>query len=314
MQIMKTSVKYFSLFCLIILSSISCKKEITYTLPTTERKIVVNSFFSTERLMRVDVYSSSFVTDKNGTNFYLNNATVSVYGNGSLVEVLPNIADGTYQSSVLFPQQGVNYTLEVVVPNMGTATSSVPLLYPVPVLGFDSVGVVTDEWNQKSIKTHIKIKDNPDEENYYHLTLWKYSYNYSYDEMENPILDSIPYTSYLYVTSNDPVFEAGTDGILFFSDVLINGKEYDLEVLINEYEFDNHTSCILAVLEHISRDYYRYSVALPKHFDAEDLNMFMEAVIVQNNIENGVGIFGTSSQSTDTLYNYNFENPIQEIK
>jgi len=263
--------------------------------------------------MSVKVFSSSFITDTYDSPLFLNNATVSVYTNEELVEVLTPLSDGDYKSTTHYPQAGITYTLKVEVPNMGTAISEAEVLHPVQVLGFDSVGIYkSDMWSDEMIKAHIRIKDPSNKNNYYRLTLWSYSYEFHYDSENHLIIGTIPYISQLEPMSNDPVFEEGTYGEFVFSDALINGKEYNLEVLISKYTSNPDIRFILAVLEHISYDYYQYGISLPAHFDAEDMKMFFEAVLVHNNIQNGIGIFGTSSQSTDTLYNSNFAKPYTE--
>ncbi len=297
--------KYRLVFVTLFL--LSCQKEVPIKIGESDRKIVVNSVFSEGELFSAQVYRSNLVTDRIQTGLYLNNATVEVFSNNELIDVLPLVENGYFQSTDKRAEAGTIYTIQVSVPNLNTVTSSEQLLQPVPIVSFDSVGTVIDEYGYNTYLMKLTFQDPETEKNYYRLSIAALSFYFNYDSLYQPVEDTTWVLQPIYIESNDPVVEANDNGILYFSDLLFNGKNYEFE--FTTYYYTN-SKYLYAILENVSYDYYRYSVSLPAHSEAEDLKFFMEAVLVYNNIENGLGIFGSTAASEDSLYNSNFGKTI----
>jgi len=299
--------------CLLIFTTLvifsSCQKEVPLKITESDRKIVVNSVFSVGELFSAQIYKSNLVTDRIQTTLYLNTAIVEVFSNNLLIDVLPLVGNGYFQSTDKRAQAGTNYTIRVSVPNLNAVTSTVQLLQPIPIVSFDSVGMVKDEYGWDTYKMKITFKDPGSEKNYYRFSIVTSYYYFNYDSLYQPIFDTIWGFQRFYIESNNPAVEANDDGTLYFSDALFNGKNFELEFTSGS-AYDTGTKYWYAILENVSYDYYRYSVSLPAHYEAEDLKFFMEAVLVYNNIENGLGIFGSTAASKDSLYNSNFGKTI----
>jgi hypothetical protein len=298
---------FYRAFSLAILLLSSCKEEIPFDIPVSERNLVLNSLITHDSLITEQVYRSSLVTDKFTGDLYENSATVALFQNNEWVENLTFLADGTYQSQVTKAKAGETYALQVISPTGQNAGGSVSVLYPVPILAFDSVGLVHDGINDEKVLLRLKFKDDGNTRNYYRVSIAAYE-THSYYDPENPEMRQQIYFNRQWIVSNDPGLDADYDNYLYFSDVLFNGKEYSFDILMDKYDFKYNKECFYAFLENISFGFYRYAVALPAHFDAEEMKFFMEAVLVYNNIENGLGIIGSSAASVDSLYNYNY-NP-----
>ncbi len=268
---------------------------------------MLNSLITNDSLINAHVYRSSLVTDNFTDDLYVNNATVALFQNNELVENLTFLADGTYQSQVTKAKAGETYALKVNSPTGQNAEGSVSVLYPVPIMAFDSIGIVRDGINGEKVLLQVKFKDDGNTKNYYRVSVAA-NETHSYYDPENPEMRQQIYFLRQWIESNDPGLDADYDNYLYFSDVLFNGKEYSFDLLMNTYDFDYNNDYFYVLLENLSYDFYRYSVAIPAHFDAEEMKFFMEAVLVYNNIENGLGIIGSSAASVDSLYNSNY-NP-----
>lgn len=302
--------KCYITFLLVLLFSSSCKEEIPFDIPVSERNLVLNSLITHDSLITAQVYRSSIVTDKFTEDLYVNNATVALFQNNEFVENLTFLADGTYQSQVTKAKAGETYALQVNSSTGQNAGGSVSVLYPVPILAFDSIGIVRDGINDEKVLLRVKFKDDGNTKNYYRVSVATFE-NYGYYDPSDPGMLQPTYFYRQWIESNDPGLDADYDNYLYFTDVLFNGKEYSFDILMSTYDFDYNNDYFYALLENISYDFYRYSIALPAHFDAEEMKFFMEAVLVYNNIENGLGIIGSSAVSIDSLYNNNYNPDIK---
>jgi hypothetical protein len=301
---MKKNISYTTCLLILLLSS-SCKEEIPFDVPVNERKLVLNSLITNDSLITARVYRSNLVTDNFTGDLYENNAVVALFQNNEFIENLTFLADGTYQSQVTKAKAGETYALQVNSPTGQNARGSVSVLYPVPILAFDSIGIVRDGIYDERVLLRLKFKDNGNTKNYYRVSVAAYE-THSYSDPENPEMRQQIYFLRQWIESNDPGLDADYDNYLYFSDVLFNGKEYSFDILMDKYDFGYNKEYFYVFLENISFDFYRYAVALPAHFDAEEMKFFMEAVLVYNNIENGLGIIGSSAASIDSLYNNNY--------
>lgn len=133
-----------------------------------------------------------------------------------------------------------------------------------------------------------------------------------------------------YFNSNDPIFSFETENAnsyIFgsswnqygiFSDELINGKEYELNFYqstgySDEYEFRPELGEFrdyTIILQSITRDMFLYLKSIDLQEFNDDLP-FTEPVPIYNNVENGLGIFGSySSASIGIMYG---EYPMEGI-
>ena len=168
----------------------------------------------------------------------------------------------------------------------------------------------------------VRFSDPAEEDNYYRLVLYGISYYNNYKVVETPtsfnINDVLAGTTGnwggRWDVDNDDRYNEFTDGIL-------NGKEISLKIpvpysryyqdvdgngnIINEYTHDETQSAerihfeLRVDLQSISRDYYLYLKSRYASESSADFGgLFSEPVQVYNNINNGLGIFGSHSSST----------------
>lgn len=293
--------KYISLIILVALT-LSCRKEIPVNVPDRERKIVLNTLIQADGLFEARVFRSNHVQDRTFELLYLNNATVGVYENNTLVEVLPRVEEGFYKSINSRAVAGHEYEFRVAVPNLPSCSGTGKVLEPVSIIEIDSIGSMNfefdefyDTYEQIYQVYEIKFNDDANEDNYYRL---KVSSN------NNDSYDPIDWRGDISVESNDVAIEVWPyfDGYYYFSDVLFNGEQYNFTVGLQSYESGEKP--VNVYLEHISKDFFMYIRSADFQSETKNDALFSQTVQVLSNISNGFGIVGTASVSKKTLTVY----------
>ena len=79
-----------SFIALLILLSFcySCKKTIDMNIPLKEKKIIINSIFNPDSVIKVNVSKSYTIVEDIGADRYINDATVKLYEDNVLKENL----------------------------------------------------------------------------------------------------------------------------------------------------------------------------------------------------------------------------------
>lgn len=311
--------KYIIPIILIVLT-FSCRKELDIDIPDNERKIVLNTIAMNDSVFSANVFRSNHVQDGKMELLYLNNATVSLFENGSLIETLSLDSDGYYLGSTTTAQVGHEYEITVSVPNLESVTAKATVLHQIPITSIDSTGVSNyenyygyyEEGANEFITYDVKFQDIPNEKNYYRLKInapMVADTFFYYDNETDSLIYDIYYTS-IYSYTEDPVIEvwAWLDGYYYFSDILFDGDEYEFEFGIQLPSFEDKgykneiiMSDISVSLEHISYDMFNYMRSIDMQNDTEGMEMFFQSVPVFINVENGFGIFGTANSSKEHL-------------
>ncbi len=296
----------------------ACRKEIDIKVPDSERKIVLNAMIFPDSVFTANVFRSNHVQDNLMQLLYLNNATVNVYEAGNLIDVLPLDTAGYYRGSAVTAEQGHEYTIEAVVPNLKTVESTTKMMEKVPVLSVDSLGLTTFDNGQyyevDTVKQYytlyrVNFKDNPDTEDFYRIKIESEATEpydtTAYDPYLNQYYTYTVYPPQPYVETNDPAIDISPDrdAYYYLSDKLFNGETYGFEfgVMVPD-DYKGHKLYIN--VEHISPDFYHYIISLNFQHQTNGLELFFQTVEVYNNIENGFGILGTATVSRDSVIVY----------
>lgn len=286
----------------------ACEKEIDIDIPDRERKIVVNSTFTTDQTLTVNLSKTLSIIDRAAVVF-LDDASIKLYQEGEFIEDLEFINNGNYISSNNL-SASTNYTIEVTRNgNVATATNHIPT--PIEILSLDTSRVTF--FGEKYFELEVEFKDNGQEDNFYMFTLDNFkSEVYEYiDEFGNTISDT-SYYSDSYFESDDIIIEnwlylEGKEYIMF-TDNLISGNTYKLTVrfYLDSYGFDYDfvgnldQMMIIAHLFSVSEAYYQYFKTYSMHRNAIE-NAFAEPVQVYSNVENGLGVFAGFSLDSDSI-------------
>ncbi|MBN2610497.1 MAG: DUF4249 domain-containing protein [Bacteroidales bacterium] len=323
---MKCPFKIFFLFTGVVFVS-SCVKVLDYDIPEDEKKIVVNGIISTYNPATIYVNKSLHVLDRLEIK-PIDSAIVRIYENDILVTEIVEGTKGGYFSDFT-GSFGNKYLLEVMVPGMKTASATCILPEPVLIEKVDTSSELQEFFEYGyyyqiyMLKSIIAITDPETIENFYELEgtlLYKEPVYYS-------DMDTFYITGYRKAISNsiirskDPVFEYTIMGDqvlsnqnenefiignkLLFSDQLINGMKYNLNVsfssfLFNANDVTTDSMRLVIRLKSVTKDYFTYMQLLERHLQARN-DPFSERAQVNTNIENGLGILAGKSESVCTL-------------
>jgi hypothetical protein len=306
----------------------SCMKELDVDFDNEEQKIVVNCVFNQERPFQLYV-SKSYSPFEKEKDIVVTNAVVRVYEENEYVGDLTykpiyflkeygmvdyldtslcenkDIIDRYYTSNKIMPRIGKKYKVEVEVDGFPTvfAESSIPDKVEITdILENDD----TDNLDSGHKHYFLRFVD-PEVSNYYLFRINAY--------MQFPI----NYSSYYYLNvfhfSDDPALLAyhNKENVLFFSDALFNGKEYDFSFkFYNNSIFDDRSMVyddeyvIYPCLINLSSDFsfFLKSVLLDRSMQNNPLS---EPVSIYSNVNNGLGLFAGYSISKIPLKVYRNE-------
>ena len=243
------------------------------------------------------------------------NATVSVYENGRLSETLSNgnfsdfkgwntPIDCNYGSFNLPPIPGNTYRIEVKTEQYGilSATYVHPQQGEVDTLEIKILSPHPSYTNAKIVQFKVTFVD-PLGENFYQIEIGRQS-----QAMPDPNRGQVG------IDFTDPAYKEANEmfpKIYFprtFTDVYFNGKRTSLDfksIIFEHPDNPTQTNNYYSVyLSNISKEYYYYLKAI----NLQEVNRddpFAQPVKVENNIQNGFGIF---TGYTQTVKYFKFEN------
>jgi len=263
----------------------SCTKDVTIAISDPESKIVINSFFSPQDSLLVNISKSIPILAADTLN-YVDNADVELFQGVSLIGKLTYTQKGFYTLSTALNPKG-EYTITVSVPGMESVSSLDTIPTQIPILSFDTVSV-----NEKYLYGEITFQDPAGESNYYLLEVTS----------KYPVTNSDSITSkYVELIVIDNIVENGSSGDrckrIFFSDNKIGGNEYNLSFLLEKeplyHSLQNGSNTIYINFKTVSFAYYKY---LTTYYQSQTRQMD-----VYSNIINGYGIFAGYHVSSDSL-------------
>jgi len=290
--------KKYQIFISVLLSLFSsCSfNEIDVKIPPADNLLVVNSFFSPNKVWEVSVNKLTGILNKNDTNTFIENANVKLFKNGKFEEVLINIKQGIYVSKTgNKPTVGNMYHIEVTAPNYKKTVSSKEKIPK--KLTFKSITF------ERSLNRN-KINIDADLYNYYKDLSYTFSYQFN-DFFNDTSCFSIDITND-FDTEVYPVYSEKIDitKSLFVASVWGEIKEADKK---ENYFFlqvkDEQTKELLC--DTINLNLYSFSKSFYKYFEtisAQDFFInYSKPVGIFTNIENGVGIFAGYNSKRYTI-------------
>lgn len=299
------------IFLIFFIFIASCSVELEYEDPHFEPNLVINGFLRPDSLVSVNVRSTMPVLSSEITN--VENARVSLFVNGEFIEVLVYRGNGNYKSENHKPIVGNVYSIEVIADGYGKVTAKDTIPEIVKILSATKVrGNTFDEYGDPDTDYSVRFLDGAGN-NFYELMFigqsspTEFNSNYSIGLSKGVVIA-------------DPVMRNDSDLDLYpptflFSDDLINGEDYTLNVKMNGGSGGDFTSPIVpayetgsfVVLRSASYSYYKYMKSWYRHKLGKQVGNKVEAfaltsllgdpVKMFSNIEGGYGIFTSYNQS-----------------
>ncbi len=293
---MKTITHTLLVTIIVLITIVSCSpdffdKPIDINVDSGESKLAITAFINRnhttdgipEETFNVLVSYTNDPLEQNYEPQIIENATVTLTGNNQSISF--NYNDNYFytptEEPVFIPE--TLYTITVEAPGYETVTASQVVPQNVEINQVENTG------------NHFKVSfnDNPNQKDFYLLEFYR--------EEENG--DFITIWVEPFGTILD---ESGLcNSCVLFNDNTFNGEQ-NFEVVVKHYEEDNGQSSAsnyVAVLYHITEDYFKYDTSIRINNYAED-NPFVEPVIIHSNVSNGFGIFALMSKSS---YSFDIE-------
>ena len=287
----------------------SCEKVVEFSAGEQSPYVVLLSNPKSDSTIDVSLrYSRFFLDNRNFAN--IDDATMTLIANG-IEYTGTRTGDGQYNIGYTV-QPGDSLTLRVEVPGKETVTSSTRI----PVRPDVSNVVVEDaDYNEYSYsiyyntKISFKLKDNPNERNYYRIRIFSRYKDYTWDENEATIIGE--YEQANWFSCSDPVITGSTDVFnyldnngnfegreLIFSDETFNGKEHEIVLTTDSYSSwigdEEYWPLMTILVESMSRDWYLFKQTTAEQEDY--IAFFAEPTQIHSNVKGGIGIFAGSSQ------------------
>ncbi len=311
---------------LAILAS-SCESVLFIELEESDKLIVMNGALSNDSTVMVQVSRTRHILD-NANIAPLEDAKVSLYRAGSLLEQLDHMGNGFFRATAFHPAVGEELSIEVE--QAGYPSVSARCVVPETV-GIEAVDTATmiqeySEYNytftQESFQMDVSLIDPPGVENYYLLNLevdksytsWRDTsyqfidslyhngeWHYFVSDTTYALSDTFRYKDQPHIGSSDLIVESITSQGILFSDQLIDGKEYSIRAYTNLQSVRSADSAVVDIrLNSISESYYKYLKTRQKHYETKE-DPFAVPVIVYTNVEGGTGFLGGYSSDVHTI-------------
>lgn len=286
----------YAAFCLLLLFQ-SCESDVDFKGRESAPKMVVNSIVNAQDEKKIVKLSESVFVFGDQKPKLIEDAELSLKINGietplTFVETEEHHQYYSFQAD-LIPGDKVEISGKSPEHKAIHGTDHVP--EQVEITGLKTEWFTGKEDYRSYLRTRITIKDTPREKNYYRIVIRKKEYyevngDYEPDWLlcdvhvdQEPLFSHVPDTPW---SENPNIYS-------IFSDELIDGEEYTLNVYIQEdkdnYWGENPRTFIQAEIHALSENLYRYlrSVEL-----AGETDNFTEPVKIFSNIQNGYGILG----------------------
>ena len=228
--------------------------------------------------------------------------------------------NGYYQSQYK-AEPGNNYKLTVNVNGYEEVVAESFLPSEISVSKIDTISELNKEEYYSSIKQYanVSFQDVAGEENFYEFEI--YRLNFQADSIDGQLMFYPSHIDRVWGQTDDPIINPdNSDDIIFgsyssnmlFTDELFSGKSHTFKLQVNDvynyyddygygyggyegdyeknYPYIRSYDVFIIELRNCSKDYFLYK----KTFDAQRYSDdgLAEPVMVFNNIDNGVGIFG----------------------
>lgn len=285
---------------------LSCVKEVEYN-GEDESRLVVNSIFQPGLPMTVSLKKSVFFLEEyNSVTSYLSPGAITTV----IDKTTGTVETGSGGSSFTFsaPVEGHQYKLTVTHPDFETVTAETSIPLSIPITNLDTLTIPYEYDPFQRIKATISWQD-PSGENYYIIQVRR--------GIPGASGQSVYGVSSLDGTvENHSSFSPGTANNLSFlalRDITFENQTKSLDLLITKEQGNWEYQIDLFNCDKASYDYIlSSSIAIQNQIDLEEdyfedlfeggiQSALVEPIIIQSNVENGFGVFGSINKTSITF-------------
>ena len=238
---------------------------------------------------------------KNYEDWFISGASAEIYENGQKwLTLSPLSQDSAFILVGVLPHKlkpGNTYEIRAEHPDFPktSATQVMPNDFVV-----DSLRVrykaVPGEFGDRLDLMEVFLQDNPNEKNYYEITLWAIFYQviYNPNTFQNDTIGTREYPVYVDGYT-DPNVQYGVDNGALITDQFFDGKPYKFQARFYSDQYNIADSTLIVRVKNVTEEYYKWSRSYQAVLDVED-NPLVEPIAVFNNLKDGLGIFGLSHE------------------
>ncbi|MDR0348496.1 MAG: DUF4249 domain-containing protein [Tannerella sp.] len=299
---MKPTTITTAILCTLLLCT-GCESDVNYRGEGVSAKMVLNSMINSGETSQLIKVSESVFVFSDQKPKPVDNPNLALRINGFPVEVTydHSVREDRYYrfNAVLNP--GDRMEISGDSQSHGHLSGSDVIPYPPQIVD------VAPEWFTGTadgisyLRTTVKIKDRPNENNYYRIVIHTktvFSGNdpddITWQNQEVHVDQEI-----LFKEISGSLGDANTSLFAIFSDELFRGREYSLNVYIRHDNFSQEADQYVRVEIHtLSENLYKYLRSLEVAASGDN---FTEPVKIFTNIEGGFGILGTYTTGQMTI-------------
>ncbi len=288
----------------IALTMISCNDDLTFNQTDKDNQIVVHAMAEVGKNLRVNFKQSERITEDTLNNpiggvaveLYVNEApTESTYSDG--------LGNAIFNYNV---QSGDSLRLEMNKPSFSPVTTQTIVPNSIGILQFDTT-------NKRASVQGLRVSfyDQPQEENYYQISLKGARWYYQLDPNTGLRTDSILSFEDIQMTSVNRLFFSDNNivnnrqNFELLNDMIFNGKNFVLDIDVSRFQlaeqYDRSAVKSLHMeLKNIGQDYYNFLATLSLNRPVYG-GPFSISSQVPTNISGGYGIFAAYSTDVATI-------------
>lgn len=302
-----------------LLLASACEKNVEIDIDETAPMMVLNSVLKADSTAVVFLSRTRHVLDNKNITA-ISGAEVILEDELGNSVTLDYTGNGLYASDALNVEPGKAYTVSASAEGFNPVSATCLVPRTVHITRMDTSSVYT-EWGEQQITMDLIFTDPPEEANYYTISATARvamlnrqiveRLDTLYETPDTLITGYVLDTIDTYVNRFEPVYIESEDlaveeydfnGGVIFSDKLFNGKQYSFNMKMYAWAFWDaaDTSAIYINLQAIDENYFRYIDTREKHYYARE-DPFAVPVVVHSNIDNGIGILGGMTVSSDSL-------------
>lgn len=279
--------KHIYIIAIMVVSFLSCEKDVNVNIPYEAPRLVLNSIFHEGDTILAYASRSKHILES-GSLSKIEDAAILLEENGKQVDKLIHLGNGRYRSNYV-PVKNKSYRFVANASGVQSvsAVTTIPEKVEMDGLTLDSTTIE----NQFYRVVRVKFTDRGGVKLHYNLKLYERLTTYLPSGDSSVSTHQITYESHF-----DPIVEkvGGDESVgASFPNVVFSGKQVELSVRFNGFAFGqgsnpNQKREYIVVLSTITEDHYRYNRAYAKLSD--DNGPFSEPVQMPTNVENGLGI------------------------
>lgn len=273
-------------FCAVLLGSLSCDNTFIYQLPTNPPKLTLNCIQKNGERWVVGLTLSKGVLETGGFS-RVSNALVNIFEDGQLMESLTPIKDGVYIANTSYPVPGKTYKIEATAEPYSTATGMYkqPQAVDVEKLEVKTLGEKSFQgYPYNNAQCKVTFTD-PVGDNFYELIIVQASDSTAFPSFSGQL--SLVFTDPAYQENNGIYMQT-----VAFTDSHFEGNRVTLDFKCNNsFQDPNRPLDYYQVyLRNLSREHYLYLKTYSIQQKSK-VDPFAPPVHVENNIQNGFGVF-----------------------